>query len=103
MLFDEYLLFEFQVSKAGSRTRVLSMCFLTLKNKKQKNIWCLFTYLKSVLIMKVMLMMSTKMMMISLMKTAGNITAVIKELMKKIKVVTVRAMAKITVMVSVFI
>lgn len=53
--------------------------------------------------MKVMLMMSTKMMMISLMKTAGNITAVIKELMKKIKVVTVRAMAKITVMVSVFI
>lgn len=43
-------------------------------------------------------MMSMKMMMI--MKTAGNITAVIKVLMKKIKVVTV---ATITVMLSVFI
>lgn len=35
MLFDEYLLFEFQDSKAGSRTRVLSMWFLNFKiNKK---------------------------------------------------------------------
>lgn len=53
--------------------------------------------------MNVMLMMSMKMMMIRIMKTVGNITAVIKVLMKKIKVVTVRAMATITVMVSVFI
>lgn len=52
--------------------------------------------------MKVMLMMSMKMMMIRIMKTAGNI-AVIKVLMKKIKVVTVRAMATITVMLNVFI
>lgn len=45
MLFDEYLLFEFHVSKAGSRTRVLSMCFLTLK-KTEKHL--VFIYMPEI-------------------------------------------------------
>lgn len=45
MLFDEYLLFEFHVSKAGSRTRVLSMCFLTFK-KTEKHL--VFIYMPEI-------------------------------------------------------
>lgn len=39
------LLFEFHVSKAGSRTRVLSMCFLTLK-KTEKHL--VFIYMPEI-------------------------------------------------------
>lgn len=72
------------------------------KKKEKKNaIWYLFTQTKSVMTMPLMMFMSVA--MITVMKAAGNVTVVIKMLMKKIRVMIAAAvMMTVKMTVNVF-